>query len=191
MGKTRFLLAIVSIAAISGGCSRSDSPSAHTNLSSVEPLRQAFNADSGKVRAIFLASPTCAECLKGAAALQSAWLAKDSLKDVAVYVVWSSQLGAQEKHVASASALVPDRRARQYWDSQMLVGSAYQPVLHTSAAAWDTWMLFDKNAVWRADAVPRPAWWEHQLSGPPQLKLDPDRWASHAIALHDVNSDHQ
>lgn len=33
-------------------------PSAHTTLSSVDPLRSAFNADSGKVRAIFLASPT-------------------------------------------------------------------------------------------------------------------------------------
>ena len=32
--------------------------SAHESLSSVDPLRAAFNADSGKVRAIFLASPT-------------------------------------------------------------------------------------------------------------------------------------
>jgi hypothetical protein len=30
----------------------------HMNLSSVDPLRTAFNADSGKIRAIFLASPT-------------------------------------------------------------------------------------------------------------------------------------
>lgn len=29
----------------------------HENLSSIDPLRAAFNADSGKVRAIFLASP--------------------------------------------------------------------------------------------------------------------------------------
>lgn len=36
-----------------GGASRS-----HETLASIEPLRAAFNADSGKVRAIFLASPT-------------------------------------------------------------------------------------------------------------------------------------
>ena len=30
----------------------------HLSLSSVDPLQAAFNADSGKVRAIFLASPT-------------------------------------------------------------------------------------------------------------------------------------
>lgn len=32
--------------------------SPHENLASLDPLRAAFNADSGKVRAIFLASPT-------------------------------------------------------------------------------------------------------------------------------------
>jgi hypothetical protein len=30
----------------------------HETLSSIDPVRAAFNADSGKVRAIFLASPT-------------------------------------------------------------------------------------------------------------------------------------
>jgi hypothetical protein len=33
-------------------------PAPHVSLSSVAPLRSAFNADSGKVRTIFLASPT-------------------------------------------------------------------------------------------------------------------------------------
>ena len=39
-------------------CDRATSISAHEALTSLEPLRQVFNADSGKVRAIFLASPT-------------------------------------------------------------------------------------------------------------------------------------
>jgi hypothetical protein len=38
-------------------CNRG-APSSHVTLSSVDPVRNAFNADSGKVRAIFLASPT-------------------------------------------------------------------------------------------------------------------------------------
>ena len=38
-------------------CGRSAN-SPHETLSSTDPLRSAFNADSGKVRAIFLASPT-------------------------------------------------------------------------------------------------------------------------------------
>lgn len=130
--------------------------------------------------------------MRGAGALENAWLKKDSLKDVAVYVVWSPQLGAEEKHVGSATALVPDPRAKHYWDGQMLVGSAYQPLIGSRAAAWDTWMVFDKVTVWSKDSVPRPAWWEHQMSsGPKALMLDPNRWASHAIALHDVNADHR
>jgi hypothetical protein len=54
------------------------------------------------------------------------------------------------------------------------------------------WILFDKNTMWRSDAVPQPAWREHQKSsGPPALMLNPDQWASHTIALHDVNADHR
>jgi hypothetical protein len=130
--------------------------------------------------------------MRGAVALENTWLKKDSSKDVAVYVVWSPQLGAEEKHVASATTLVPDPRARHYWDPQMFVGWRYQPLVGSEGAAWDTWMVFDKNALWRGDSVPRPAWWEHQLSaGPPALRLDANRWTSHALALHDVNGDHR
>src|SRR5438105_4213663 len=66
----------------------------------------------------------------------------------------------------------------------------YRPLIGSRAAAWDTWMAFDRVTMWSKDSVPRPAWWEHQMSsGPKALMLDPNRWASHAIALHDVNAD--
>lgn len=130
--------------------------------------------------------------MRGAVALENDWLAKDSLKDVSVYVVWSPQLGAEEKHVGSATTLVPDSRARHYWDPNKLVGSAYQPVLGMPAPAWDTWMVFDKNAMWRGATPPHPAWWEHQMnSGPPTLMLDSKRFASHAEALHNMTADHR
>ena len=45
------------VVATLAGCSNAPA-SEHLSLSSVESLRSAFNADSGKVRAIFLASPT-------------------------------------------------------------------------------------------------------------------------------------
>ena len=130
--------------------------------------------------------------MRGAVALETTWLAKDSLKDVAVYVVWSPQLGADESYVAGATKLVPDPRARHYWDGQMLVGTEYQPLVGSSGPAWDTWMVFDKKTMWRADGVPQPAWWEHQMSsGPPALMLDANRWTSHAIALHDMDAGHR
>jgi hypothetical protein len=39
-------------------CRRSVPEVPHVRLTSLDPVRAAFNADSGKVRAIFLASPT-------------------------------------------------------------------------------------------------------------------------------------
>jgi hypothetical protein len=51
------LLAVATIG-ILGACDRSPSRDAHVALIGVGQLRDAFNADSGKVRAIFLASPT-------------------------------------------------------------------------------------------------------------------------------------
>lgn len=98
--------------------------------------------------------------------------------------MWSSQLGAEARHVPEATTLMPDSRARHYWDSDLLVGELFHPVLHTPAAAWDVWMLFDRDARWSEGAAPEPAWWEHQLGGmPPELRLDPERFADRARAL--------
>ena len=130
--------------------------------------------------------------MHGAVALRDSWLKKDTSSNIAVYVVWSDQLGASEGNVASATSLIPDARARHYWDGNELLGKAYQPMLGLPAAAWDTWMLFDRDVVWRDDSPPKPAWWEHQLGrGPPELHLDPKRFASHAEALKMVSGNHR
>jgi hypothetical protein len=51
------IAALVSALAIAA-CDRPSTPVVHETLLSLDPLRAAFNKDSGKVRAIFLASPT-------------------------------------------------------------------------------------------------------------------------------------
>lgn len=104
--------------------------------------------------------------------------------DVAVYVVWSSQVGAKEKHVPGAAELMEDRRAVHFWDPDQRVGKAYQPILGTPAAAWDVWMLFDRGERWTGAAPPRPTWWEHQLRQLPSERfLDPERFAQKAQNL--------
>ncbi len=56
MPRPRWLSALLALAV--GACS-SPPPAPHTPVTgSLEPLRGVFNNDSGKVRAIFLASPT-------------------------------------------------------------------------------------------------------------------------------------
>ena len=130
--------------------------------------------------------------MSGAVALQDSWLKKNNTKAIAVYVIWSPQVGAQEKHVASAANLIPDSRASNYWDGSELVGKAYQPLLSLKSPAWDVWMVYDRNAMWRGDTPPKPAWWEHQLNaGPPELHLDAARWASHAEALLNLDAGRQ
>lgn len=56
MRRAGAVIATLAFAAMAG-CNRAHQ-SPHVVLSSLEQLRAAFNADSGKVRAIFLASPT-------------------------------------------------------------------------------------------------------------------------------------
>ena len=103
---------------------------------------------------------------------------------MAVYVVWSSQVGGKERHVGKAAELVPDHRVLHYWDAGQAVGKAFQPILQTPEAAWDVWMLFDRQVRWEGEAPPRPAWWEHQLYRmPPELMLDPGRFARKALGL--------
>lgn len=46
------------LAVFAAACGRAASAVDYVRLSSLDSLRNAFNADSGKVRAIFLASPT-------------------------------------------------------------------------------------------------------------------------------------
>jgi hypothetical protein len=115
--------------------------------------------------------------------LRDTWLEKEPSKEVAVYLVWSSQLGAQERHVAEAAKLLPDPRVRHFWDGEQVVGTTFERVLGVGEPAWDVWMLFDRQATWEAGA-PVPAWWEHQLPGMPEDRvLDGDRFSTKASAL--------
>ncbi len=98
-------------------------------------------------------------------------------------MVWSSQLGAQAKHVAEGAALLPDQRAKHYWDGEQVAGHAFKSFVGTSSAAWDVWLLFEPEVLWE-DEPPAPTWWEHQIRGlPAERRLDPERFARQAKEL--------
>lgn len=109
-----------------------------------------------------------------------------------MFVVWSDQVGAEPRHVPEAAELMPDARARHYWDGDRMVGRAF-PTLKLGdrtlesaggEAWWDVWLLFDRNGRWTDSGPPEPAWWEHQLQGMPQeRRLDPERFAAKAAEL--------
>jgi hypothetical protein len=130
-------------------------------------------------------------CLRGVSSLEKEWLEKQDAKDIAVFVVWSDQLGAEPRHVPDAAELIPDPRARHYWDGREVAGRAFQTLdyegkpITLGAPAWDVWMLFDRNAEWVGVSAPKPVWWEHQVhTAPKERFLDPTRFAEKARALH-------
>jgi hypothetical protein len=166
-------------------CQSSGPRSEHTSLdANGEPLRSAFNQDAGKVRAILIGSPTWGGCLRGFLEVEKGFLEKNPNPRIAVYAVWSTQLGAEEKDVAEATTVIPDRRVRHYWDGELLLGRHYQPILGSGAPAWDVYLLFDRDAVWDAAGPPKPDYWEHQLRSLPEEKLlDAKRFAAKAQEL--------
>ena len=122
-------------------------------------------------------------CLRGVSEVDKKLLEGND-DDLSVLVVWSSQLGAKEKHVAEAAALMQDPRVRHYWDGDRLAGKVFQPHLDLDSPAWDVWLLFPPGARWDAGEAPEPAWWEHQLQGmPSERRLDPKRFAAKAREL--------
>ena len=105
-----------------------------------------------------------------------------------MHVVWSSQLGAKQAHVASATRLMDDARVRHYWDGETVTGAAFQPYFPgLSAPAWDVWMLFPPGVRWEGAAPPEPTWWEHQLGSlqetHPDRRLDAERFSRRAHEL--------
>lgn len=109
------------------------------------------------------------------------------IENLSVHVVWSSQAGAEAKHVAGAAKLMEDERAAHYWDPERRVGTAFQQhIAGMNSPAWDVWMLFEPGVLWEGEAPPAPTWWEHQLSALGDyrdLRLDPDRFARKALEM--------
>jgi hypothetical protein len=91
-------------------------------------------------------------------------LQKNASRDLAAYVVWVPELGAETRHVPPAMKLVPDERARHYWDGGEIVGKQYEALFKLNRIAWDAYLLFPPGVRWEAAGVPSPDFWMHQMS---------------------------
>jgi hypothetical protein len=111
-------------------------------------------------------------------------LARVSNPDLAAFVVWVPQLGAERKHVASGAAIITDPRAQQYWDADNWLDTAYGKVLKTPDVAWDVYLLYRRGVKWNDALPPHPDFWMHQLSGVHDAPhLDPDVLRKHTEDL--------
>lgn len=107
-------------------------------------------------------------------------LGRESSNDLAAYVVWVPELGAKVQNVPVGMALVPDKRARQYWDPGELLGADYERILPTPGPAWDVYLLYPRGVQWTSAAPPRPVFWMHQLGGVTNApRLDPEVFRQH------------
>lgn len=170
-------------------CAPSGTGSPHTVLQSdAEPLRTAFNRDSGKVRVLMLVSPTCGACLRGASEVERALLAANADPRLRAYVVWVPKLAGHERDVPIATRFVPDSRATHYWDESAGLVHGYDAVLSLGEDAWDVYMVYGPDARWPGATPPAPDFWMHQLGSPlhPRVHgpvLDPAVFAAHADSL--------
>jgi hypothetical protein len=84
---------------------------------------------------------------------------------LAAAVVWLPMLGGDDAAAAIAAALVPDPRARHFYDPGRLAGRAVARALGAAAGetAWGMYLFWGPDARWTGEAPPRPDAWLHQL----------------------------
>jgi hypothetical protein len=87
---------------------------------------------------------------------------------VKVFVVWIKRFFGDSRDAAQeAMSLVPDGRARHFWDSSGRLSKRYAKVVELPGKktfAWDVYFVFGPKAVW-SETPPAPDFWMHQLGG--------------------------
>ena len=94
-----------------------------------------------------------------------------------VFVVWIPAIDSDRfEATENAMMLIPDERARHYWDGAQALGEALSPTLGIRAKmAWDVYVVYDEAAEW-GDAPPKPLSWLHQKAGEDEvLELNEER----------------
>jgi len=125
-------------------------------------------------------------CIRGASEIQSKVLEKIKNPDVRVYAVYLPILrGDAESNVTDATKRLPDERVSYFWDGKGEMAQSYASVLKLPAGyvAWDVYMVFNRDAEWKAEP-PAPDYWMHQLGGVmPEHRLDGDKFAEETNKL--------
>jgi len=134
----------------------------------VHELKEAFNSDKDAVRVVLLVSPRCPMCQAGARLVQRQALAQIDSDKLRIYVVWIKRFFGDSRDAAEkAMALVPDKRARHFWDGNDQLPKRYGKILDLPGSrdfAWDVYFVFNPKAAW-GETPPTPDFWMHQLGG--------------------------
>jgi len=114
-------------------------------------------------------------CQVGARVVQKKVLDKIQDDRLSVFVVWLPRFPGDGREVAEkARSIVPDRRARHFWDGAGSLGRSFGKIVDLPEDrdfAWDVYFVFDPEAKW-GDGPPVPDFWMHQLGMETQNRLD-------------------
>ncbi len=153
----------------------------------LQVLKDAFNANEGRVRLLFLSGPTCGICLRGMADLNDEFLAERQNDDrLVTFVVHVPTMGAKEKHVIETIPLLQGPRIHHYWEDSGIIGQHFSETMDVDMYVWDFWAIYGPEARWDGTLPPKPLYYEHQLGGsggfPQELRLDAKRFAQKTMA---------
>jgi len=153
----------------------------------LQSLKDAFNANEGRVRLLFLSGPTCGICLRGMADLNDEFLAERQNDDRLVsFVVHVPTMGAKERHVIETIPLLQGPRIHHYWEDSGIIGQHFSDTMDVAFYVWDFWAIYGPDARWDGTLPPKPLYYEHQLGGsggfPQELLLDAKRFAQKTMA---------
>ncbi len=191
----RFLICVCLLSVVLCGCQsapRGEAPRAAiasmadmTSLaSSLEPVRDYFNAHAERDRFVAILSSTCGPCISGAVAVNESVLRSFPDAHLSVSIVWIDMLRSDnESSARQASTIYGDSRVAQFYDPNKLTGEAFGAELTNGYPAWDIYMFFSAGQRWD-DEAPVPVEWMHQLGG---RVADPNRFrggSALAPALH-------
>lgn len=160
------LLAVLLLAAAPPFVSAATPPPYVVMQDDLARLKADFNAAADGVRLVFIVGPTCGVCLRGLADLNRDLLDGNDDQRLRTYVAHVPTLGATEKHVPDAAALVTGgAHVTHYWEDSGIVGKLYEETLGFDGVyAWDVWMAYRPGVRWEGRLPPAPDFAMHQLS---------------------------
>lgn len=138
------------------------------SLPGVEGLRESFNAARDKWRLLLVLSPTCEECLDGAATVASAAPLEP------VYVLWLGMRPGDGPQAAIAAASELPQTFAHFWEEEgWPVSTALRPILglgdyDAERSAWDVYLLYEAGVSW-TEGPPVPKAWAHNLNPDPGI----------------------
>ena len=128
-------------------------------------------------------------CQNGAREVQQKVLETIESDNLRVFVVWTPRYkGDSRAKAVTATKIITDKRARQFWDAGGYIGARYAQTLklpRNARFAWDVYFVFDSQAQLK-DKPPLPDKWMHQLSRSQEWKesrLDGDTFRKYVADL--------